>query len=250
MWDLGDSHGWFSSAWWDLNLLFPKKCPNKALKASPRLWNFQRCSHLYKIIKLPVEQRRSLPFPAESPNNRVQWFRKPAHTICGFCLKVWDLKAYLCQEPFAGWVPKPHQALSITQGLLSGPPFQQNHHGQQLGTPREILQSPCPWAHQAVLGGGHLFKEKSLKKRLVWRESFSPDQAQRKLPGSTVSWEQKHPTRRVNFVCSSSVLIFKYFQPGHEFSRPCPAEDSLVGHEDLGPFCSKYNISPQMIFFY
>lgn len=28
------------SAWWDLNSLFPKKCPNKSLKASPRLWNF------------------------------------------------------------------------------------------------------------------------------------------------------------------------------------------------------------------
>lgn len=53
---------------------------------------------------------------------------------------------------------------------------------------------------------------------------------------------------QVNFKCSTSVLIFKLvFSEATSFADPLyhrfAAEDSLVGHEDLGPFCRKYNIS-------
>lgn len=56
-------------------------------------------------------------------------------------------------------------------------------------------------------------------------------------------------------MCSSSVLIFKLaFSEAMSFPDPLyhrfADEESLVGHEDLGPFCSKYNISLRMRFSY
>lgn len=61
--------------------------------------------------------------------------------------------------------------------------------------------------------------------------------------------------RRVNFMCFSSVLTFK-FAFSKAVSIPYPlyhrfaAEDILVGLEVLNPFCSKYNISLQIRFSY
>lgn len=95
----------------------------------------------------------------------------------------------------------------------------------------------CGDTRQLSTVDGTRLRGKLKKKELVWRADFSPAQAQSKLPGSG---GQKDPTRRVKFMCSSSVLIFKLaFSEAMSFPDPLyhrfAAEDSLVGHEDLGP---------------
>jgi len=104
--------------------------------------------------------------------------------------------------------------------------------------------------HLSAVDGIHL--RESLKKRGFCGGQAFPQFRLRQncsIRPTGLSWGQKDPTGRVNFIGCSPVLIFKLaFSKAVGFADPLyyrfAAEDSLVGQEDLGPLCSKYNISP------